>query len=50
MLEVCHWGWGLRLPVCSLCLMPVDPDVSSQLLYQYHICLLPAPHCDGHGL
>ena len=28
------------LPVCSLCFLLVDQDVSSQLLFQHHSCLL----------
>ena len=47
--EACHWGWALRFkkprpfPVsCSLCLLLMCQDVSSQLLLQHHACLLPA--------
>ena len=57
LLEVFHWGWASRFQIqCqaqshSLCLLlPMDQDVSSQLLLQCHVCLHRV-HCqDIHEL
>jgi hypothetical protein len=47
--DVCHWGQALRFKkiptisgVCiSLYLLIISQNVSTQLLLQHHVCLLP---------
>jgi hypothetical protein len=59
--EGCHQGWDLvfqKLKRGSLFLLPVDPDVNSQLLFQHLVCIcaamLPAMmtglSLHGHGV